>query len=63
MMYLSQNILLYTLNLYSAICQLYLNETGQKIETIKDQKLKKLKKIKLKNSLRYTLKVGAFYFI
>lgn len=63
MMYISQNILLYTLNLHSAICELYLNKTGQKIETIKDQKLKKFKKIKLKNSLRYTLKVGAFYFI
>ena len=28
MMYVSQIIMLYTLNLYNAICQLYLNETG-----------------------------------
>lgn len=29
MMYVSQIIILYTLNLHSAICQLYLNETGK----------------------------------
>ena len=28
MMYISQIIMLYTLNLYSAICQLYLNKMG-----------------------------------
>ena len=28
MMYVSQVIMLYTLNLYSAVCQLYLNKTG-----------------------------------
>ena len=30
MMYVSQIIMLYTLNLYSAECQLYLNKTGRK---------------------------------
>ena len=30
MMYASQIIMLYTLNLHSAICQLYLNKTGRK---------------------------------
>ena len=30
MMYVSQIIMLYTLNLYSAVCQLYLIETGRK---------------------------------
>ena len=30
MMYVSQNIMLYTLNLYSATCQLYLNKIGRK---------------------------------
>ena len=30
MMYVSQIIMLYTLNLYRAICQLYLNKTGRK---------------------------------
>ena len=30
MMYLSQIIMPYTLNLYSAVCQLYLNKTGRK---------------------------------
>ena len=30
MMYITQIILLYTLNLYKGICQLYLNKTGQK---------------------------------
>ena len=29
-MYVSQTIMLYTLNLYSVVCQLYLNKTGQK---------------------------------
>ena len=29
MLYKSQIIMLYTLNLYSAACQLYLNETGE----------------------------------
>ena len=29
-MYESQIIMLYTLNLYSALCQLYLNKTGRK---------------------------------
>ena len=29
MMYLSKIIMLFTLNLYSAICQLYLNKTGR----------------------------------
>ena len=28
MMYVSQVIMLYTLNLYSAVCQLYLNKIG-----------------------------------
>ena len=30
MIYLSQIIMLYTLNLYSAVCQIYLNKTGRK---------------------------------
>ena len=30
MMYVSQIIMLYTLNLYSAVCQLHLNKTGRK---------------------------------
>ena len=30
MMYVSQIIMLYTLNLYSAVCQLYLSKTGRK---------------------------------
>ena len=32
MMYVSQVIMLYTLNIYSAISQLYLNKTGRKKE-------------------------------
>ena len=30
MMYVSQIIILYPLNLYSVVCQLYLNKTGRK---------------------------------
>ena len=30
MMYASQIIMLYTLNLYSAVCQMYLNKTKRK---------------------------------
>ena len=30
MMYVSQIIILYTLNLYSAVCQLYFNKSGGK---------------------------------
>ena len=30
MMYVSQIVILYTLNLHSAVCQLYLNKTGRK---------------------------------
>ena len=33
MMYVNQTIMLYTLTLYSAICQLYLNKTGRKMST------------------------------
>ena len=33
MMYVNQAIMLYTLNLYSAVCQLYLNKTGRKMST------------------------------
>ena len=29
--YVSQIIMLYTLNIYSAVCKLYLNKTGKKI--------------------------------
>ena len=29
-MYVNKIIMLYTLNLYSAICQLYINKTGRK---------------------------------
>ena len=32
LMYVSQIIMLYTLNLYSSVCQLYLNKTGLKKE-------------------------------
>ena len=32
MMYVTQIIMLYTLNLYSAVCQIYLNKTGRKIK-------------------------------
>ena len=32
MLYLSQIFILYTLNLYSAVCQLYLNKTGENKE-------------------------------
>ena len=35
-MYVSQIIMLYTLNLYSAVCQLYLNKTGRKITERRD---------------------------
>ena len=31
MMYMSQITMLYTLNLYSAVCKLYLNKTGKKL--------------------------------
>ena len=34
MMYVSQVIMLYTLNLHSAVCQLYLNKTGRKKKTL-----------------------------
>ena len=34
-MYVSQIIMLYTLNLYSAVRQLYLNKTGRKTKTKK----------------------------
>ena len=30
MMYVSQIIMLYTLKLYTAVCQVYLNKTGRK---------------------------------
>ena len=34
MIYVSRIIMLYTLNLYSAVCQLYLNKTGKYIYII-----------------------------
>ena len=34
MMYVSQIIVLYTLNLHIAVCQLYLNKTGKKKEKL-----------------------------
>ena len=34
-MYVSQIITLYTLNLFTAVCQLYLNKTGRKKREIK----------------------------
>ena len=37
MMYVSQIILLYTINIYSAICQLSLNETGRKTDKQTDR--------------------------
>ena len=36
MMYVSQSIMLCTLNLYSAVCQLYLNKTGRKKGILKN---------------------------
>ena len=33
MMYVCQIIMLYTLNLFNAVCQLYLNKTGRKKNT------------------------------
>ena len=42
-MYISQIIMLYTLNLYSAVCQLHLNKTGRKKlkKLISDKQIKK----------------------
>ena len=40
MMYVSQIIMLYTLNLYSAVCQLYLKKTGRKQKQSKNYLLK-----------------------
>ena len=37
MMYVSQIIMLYTLNLYSAVCQLYLNKAGRREKKKKNQ--------------------------
>ena len=34
MMYVSQTIMLYTLNFYSAICKLYLNKMEEKIKWV-----------------------------
>ena len=34
-MYISQIIMLYTVNLYNAVCQLYLNKIGRKKKNIK----------------------------
>ena len=34
-MYVNQILMLYTLNLCSAVCQLYLSKTGEKFVTIK----------------------------
>lgn len=42
MMYITQIILLYTLNLYKGICQLYLSKTGQKNRDYSRSKLIKL---------------------
>ena len=38
MMYVSQIIMLYILNLYSILCQLHLNKTGRKKKRSDDQK-------------------------
>ena len=46
MMYISQVIMLYTLNLYSAVCQLFLNKTGRG------------EIVKLKNKWRLALKIS-----
>ena len=40
MVYVSQIIMLYTLNLYSETCQLYLNKTGQNISVHQKKKWK-----------------------
>ena len=40
MMYVRQIIMLYTLNLSSAVCQLYLNKTGEKKKNRKHFKIK-----------------------
>ena len=44
MMYVNQIIMLYTLNLYSAVCQLYLNKTGRKKFLLKEISIQKQKK-------------------
>ena len=40
-MYVSQIIMLYTLNLYSAVCQLCLNKIGRKSKTKKSKTINK----------------------
>lgn len=47
MMYTSQIIMLYTLNLYSTICQLYLNKTRRKKSTQTNQLTNQLTSIGL----------------
>ena len=59
MTYVSQITMLYTLNLYSAICQLYLNKTGSKKQTvyIKDvlKQIANRKKLKPKTTFKIIL--------
>ena len=43
MIFVSQIIMLYTSNLYSAACQLYLNKTGKKKKKTKKQEKKLLR--------------------
>ena len=76
-MYVSQIITLYTLNLYSAVCQLYLNEIGREEKNSKfwasmEKKIKRKIRcfhwisisIKLKEILAVTnMKAGSNYIL
>ena len=52
MIYVSQIIMLYTLNLYSAVFQLYFNKTGRKKNIIKGR-LKYICKVRQRKDLGY----------
>ena len=42
MMYASQSTTLYTLNFYSAVCQLYLSKTGREKKKVEDVNISSL---------------------
>ena len=52
MMYVSQIIMLYTLNLYSALGQLYLNKTGRKKSNQINYKYLKINEQVIKSSAK-----------
>ena len=54
-MYVNQIIMLYTLNLYSAVCQLYLNKTEKKKVTVLLMVINKYGKIIIFSSLSYKI--------